>query len=159
MHAKIRLDEPAQLSLLPPSAQVRRFSAREVRIEIARVATTSREAEPLDVPLREKSLRILYVLRAAERRDEVTTTRALRHLLRLPNTETATRNLERMLKTLRAKGVIDAPKMVSKGAGRPPRVWRLTPAGVAELLTEHAQTCAEQRNREILTKRRSARAK
>lgn len=146
---------PAQLDLLPRTACV----PRALRGESARPASAEPEpTEPLDRPLREAALHVLCVLRGLEARDKVTTTRVLRHALCCPETETATRKLERILVRLQAQRLVAVSELRRKGPGRPARVWATTQAGRAELLVEYRQTAIARQQIERRERRARSRA-
>lgn len=150
-----RDEGPAQLTLLPPSLVVARVRRPDGDEDEAR---TEAPGEPLDQPLREQQIRVLYVVHGLHVRGvRAVTTRMVRQALCLPDTSTATRNVERMLGTLLRKRVIAEAETLRKGAGRPARIWRVTPVGVAELRAEHLASLAEAHNRAAEAKRRNKR--
>jgi len=147
-------EEAAQLDLLPRSACLPRSRAPEIM-----VCGGASAAEPLDRPLRRSSLDVLFVVVGLEARRLVATTRVIARALRLPDTESATRNLERTLRSLEGRGVLAIAGRWKKARGRPSCVWTVTPAGRAELLLEHERAHAEDRHRAARAVRRAARAK
>jgi len=147
-------EEATQLDLLPRSACLPRSRAPEIV-----VCGGASASEPLERPLRRSSLDALFVVVGLEARRLVSTTRVIARAMRLPDTESATRNLERTLRSLEGRGVLAIAGRWKKARGRPSCVWTVTPAGRAELLLEHERAHAEDRHRAARAVRRAARAK
>lgn len=148
-------EEAAQLDLLPRSVCLPRSRAPEIV-----VCGGASASEPLDRPLRRSSLDVLFVIVGLEARRLVATTRVVARALRLPDTESATRNLERTLRSLsqptpEGRAVLAIAGRWKKARGRPSCVWTVTPAGRAELILEHERAHAEDRHRAARAMRRA----
>jgi hypothetical protein len=145
-------EERGQLDLLPRTVCLPR-----VRL-VERPAETA-AAEPLETPLRRSSLDTLLVIHGLQVRLVVTTTRSIARALCLPDTEHATRNLERTLRALESRKVLAVIESLKKARGRPAIVWGVTELGRAELQLDHLRAKAEHAHRVERHARRKVRTR
>ena len=151
-------EERGQLDLLPRALCLPRLSREQAEATCSKRAEPM-AAEPLERPLRRAATDLLLVIHGLQARRIVTTTRSIARALRLPDTEHATRNLERTLRSLESRKVLAVVESLKKARGRPAIVWGVTPTGLAELQLDHLRAKAEHAHRVERERRRKPRAR